>query len=176
MAVHRRLQRTVLRGVVPATLVVALGVAGGLSFADPTIAPIAATAPAAVGGQGVDQLIPAPPLPERVIPELPLPTPEPEPEPDSSVGAVVYTCEPWADARLDDPAHPNHITNKDCPEINAAKERAQREYLEQLDSGADEVSGDGLEGECSDPNSSYYGTVACGADLDGDGVMDGTTD
>ncbi|GAA4979073.1 hypothetical protein WHI96_03805 [Pseudonocardia tropica] len=38
-----------------------------------------------------------------------------------------------------------------------------------------EVVGDGLEVACSDPSSTYYGTAACGSDLDGDGVMDGFT-
>lgn len=33
---------------------------------------------AVAGGPSVAELIPAPPLPARVIPELPLPTPEPE--------------------------------------------------------------------------------------------------
>ncbi|MER7434328.1 hypothetical protein ABT341_06330 [Pseudonocardia alni] len=35
-----------------------------------------------------------------------------------------YTCEPAADARVID----GIIVNKDCPELNAAKEQAQREY------------------------------------------------
>ena len=90
-------------------------------------------------------LVPPPPLPDRIIPELPLPASAiEEPEPESA--QVVYSCEPAADAEFGDPDNPNVITNKDCPEINAAKERAQREYLEQLNS---EVVGDNREYTCS---------------------------
>ena len=43
----------------------------------------------------------------------------------------VYRCEPKANAKFEDPARPNVITNKSCPALNAAKEKAQREYAEQ---------------------------------------------
>ena len=66
---------------------------------------------------------PAPVVPDGIVPAAPLESFVPEP--------VVYTCEPWADAEFGDPAHPDDITNKACPELNAAKEQAQREYLEQ---------------------------------------------
>ncbi|MBN9738169.1 MULTISPECIES: hypothetical protein [unclassified Pseudonocardia] len=76
-----------------------------------------------------------------------------------------YTCEPAADARVID----GIIVNKDCPALNAAKEQAQRDYLEQLNS---DVVGDHREYTCSDPTSADYGTAACGTDADGDGLMD----
>lgn len=183
MATHRRhgraTHRTILRSVVPATLIAALATVSALSIAQaadvvPPAAPPPSSAPAAVGPT-VAQLIPAPPVPARFVPEFPLPSPQPEPEPEEQEStSVVYTCEPWADAKFEDPANPHFITNKDCPELNAAKEQAQREYSEQLDHGADEVGSDGLEGECSNPSSRYYGTAACGGDVDSDGVIDGS--
>ncbi|WP_028851679.1 hypothetical protein [Thermocrispum municipale] len=46
-----------------------------------------------------------------------------------------YSCEPDAPAKFDDPNSPHIITNKDCPEINAAKERSHREYVNCLANG-----------------------------------------
>lgn len=48
-------------------------------------------------------------------------------ESQASTGGLALTCEPHADARLVG----NLIVNKDCPELNAAKEQAQREYAQQ---------------------------------------------
>ncbi len=113
--------------------------------------------------------------PDLNIPDVPLPRAEEE-ESDAP-STVRFSCEPWADARMDDPAHPNWITNKDYPELNAAKERAQREYRDELDREAaarnNEVT-DWRESACSDPSSSVYGTETCGGDVDGDNLIDGT--
>ncbi|MEV1295425.1 hypothetical protein [Pseudonocardia sp. NPDC049635] len=49
-----------------------------------------------------------------------------------------YTCEPTADARVVD----GIIVNKDCPDLHAARERAQREYAEQLSIGDSAVGPD----------------------------------
>lgn len=50
----------------------------------------------------------------------------------TSSSGLVLTCEPHAAARLVG----NWIVNKDCPELTAAKEQAQREYAQlQLSSG-----------------------------------------
>ncbi|ALL79531.1 hypothetical protein AD006_30370 (plasmid) [Pseudonocardia sp. EC080610-09] len=48
-------------------------------------------------------------------------------ESQASTGGLALTCEPHAAARLVG----NLIVNKDCPELIAAKERAQREYAQQ---------------------------------------------
>ncbi|MET0190679.1 MAG: hypothetical protein ABW212_16885 [Pseudonocardia sediminis] len=63
-----------------ATLVAALVTAGAMSFAQasPRLES-AATAVSTVAGPTVAELIPAPPLPDRVVPDFPLPIPEPEP-------------------------------------------------------------------------------------------------
>ncbi|MFP5020327.1 hypothetical protein [Pseudonocardia phyllosphaerae] len=45
-------------------------------------------------------------------------------KPQPTTGGLEFTCEPQAAARLVG----NIIVNKDCPALNAAKERAQREY------------------------------------------------
>lgn len=45
----------------------------------------------------------------------------------TSSSGLVLTCEPHAAARLVG----NWIVNKDCPELTAAKEQAQREYAQQ---------------------------------------------
>lgn len=169
----RRFDRRALRALVPTTLVAALGAAAALTLAEFSPTPVAEAAgpiAAATAAPPVAPraLVPPPPLPDRVIPDLPLPVPtseEPEPERE-----VVYTCDPTGDAEFGDPDDPNVITNKDCPDINAAKEQAQREYLEQLNN---EVVGDNRESTCSDPTSADYGTAACGTDADGDGLMDG---
>jgi hypothetical protein len=50
-----------------------------------------------------------------------------------SARALKLTCEPNAPARLVG----NTIVNKACPEINAAKEKAQREYATSGDAQAD---------------------------------------
>ncbi|MBN9739176.1 MULTISPECIES: hypothetical protein [unclassified Pseudonocardia] len=124
----RRLGRNALRALVPTTLVAALGTVAALTFTELPAAPVAqAAAPIDIttaAPRPVRVLVPAPPLPDRVIPELPLPQPAARQE-------VAYTCEPYADARSDDPNNPNVITNKSCPEINAAKEQAHREYAQQ---------------------------------------------
>lgn len=148
--------RRPLRALVPTTLIAALGVATALTL---TELPVASVAEA--GGR-IDTataapprvlLVPPPPLPKRIVPDFPLPVPaEEEPE-----RAVVYTCDPTGNAEFGDPDNPNVITNKSCPEINAAEEQAQREYLF----------------SCSNPTSADYGTAACGTDADGDGLMDG---
>lgn len=169
MTTHRRprrsLSRALLAGLVPATTAAALCIAS-VASAEPVIA---VAAPAPTGPGVVAREFPAPPAPV-VVPDAPLASfvaDEPEP--------VLYTCEPTAAPEFEDPAHPHYITNKNCADLIAAKEQAQREYLEQLQTEEHEVSGDGLESACSDPTSSYYGTAACGADLDGDGIMDGFT-
>lgn len=169
MMLHRRPRRSVSRallaGLVPATTAAALCVAS-VASAEPVVAIVA---PAPTGPGVVAREFPAPLVPE-IVPAAPLSSfVEKEPEP------VLYTCEPTADPEFEDPAHPHYITNKNCPDLIAAKEQAQREYLEQLQAEEHEVSGDGLESACSDPTSSYYGTAACGSDLDGDGIMDGFT-
>ncbi|MBC3191604.1 hypothetical protein H7X46_11070 [Pseudonocardia sp. C8] len=173
----RRLGRRTLGALVPATLVAALGVAAALTLTEIPAASVAeatgpiepAAAPRPNAPAALPRtLVPPPPLPDRVVPPFPLPVPageEPEPE-----RATVYTCDPTGDPEFGDPGNPNVITNKDCPEINAAKERANREFAEQLDG---EVVGDHRERTCSDPTSAEYGTAACGADADGDGLMDG---
>ncbi|ALL79330.1 hypothetical protein AD006_28950 (plasmid) [Pseudonocardia sp. EC080610-09] len=153
----------------PATLVIALGVSAALTFTELPSAPVAQAAgpidATAAAPTPVRRLVPPPPLPARVIPDFPLPQPvTTESEP------VTYTCDPTGDPEFGDPANPHLITNKDCPALNAAKEQAQREYLEQLNS---DVVGDHREYTCSDPSSSDYGTAACGTDADGDGLMDG---
>lgn len=166
MTVHRRrsVSRTVLAVVVPATAVAALGVASSFASAAPVVGGPVIGGPvvvaAATGPGAVARKFPAPVVP-AIVPDAPLSSFVVEP--------VVYTCDP----RFDDPANPHHITNKDCPALNAAKDQAQREYLEPLRAEEDVVGGDGLEVACSDPSSAYYGTVSCGADLDGDGVTDG---
>ncbi|MBW0102755.1 hypothetical protein [Pseudonocardia sp. KRD291] len=74
-----------------ATLVGALVTAGLLSFAPAAPAEPSATAAPTMSvapGPTVAELIPAPPLPARLLPELPLPTPEPESEPESTSGAT----------------------------------------------------------------------------------------
>lgn len=48
-------------------------------------------------------------------------------ESQASTGGLALTCEPHAAARLVG----NLIVNKACPELNAAKEQAQREYAQQ---------------------------------------------
>lgn len=165
----RRLGRRALGALILTTLVAAL-------VAALTVTPVRSV-PAAQAASPIDAtaatpdpvrlLVPPPPLPERVVPDFPLPEPvSAEPEP-----SVVYTCDPAGDPEFGDPANPNLITNKDCPEITAAKERAQREYLEQPDS--DDAVGDHREYTCSDPTSADYGAAACGTDADGDGLMDG---
>lgn len=169
----RSLGRLALRALVPTTLVAALGAAAVLTFTELPSVPVAEAAgriDAAAAAPVVPRtLVPLPPLPDQVIPDLPLPVPATEePEPET---AVAYTCDPSADPEFGDPDNPNLITNKDCPEITAAKEQAQREYLKQLNS--DVVVGDSRESTCSDPSSSDYGTAACGTDADGDGLMDG---
>ena len=40
-----------------------------------------------------------------------------------------YSCEPGAPPKFDDPANPNIITNRDCPELDAEKERSHREFI-----------------------------------------------
>lgn len=170
MTVHRRrsVSRTVLTVVVPATAVAALGVASSFASAAPVVVGPVVGGPvvaAATGPGAVAREFPAPVVP-AIVPEAPLSSYVVEP--------VVYTCEPWADPRFDDRANPHLITNKDCPELNAVKEQAQREYVEQLQA-EDVVGGDGLEVACSDPSSAQYGTAACGSDLDGDGALDGVT-
>ncbi|RZT83251.1 hypothetical protein EV383_0050 [Pseudonocardia sediminis] len=77
----RSILRTVLRGGVAATLVGALATAGAMSFAQasPTVQPAIPGVSAVAAGPTVAELIPAPPLPARVVPDLPLPTPEPGP-------------------------------------------------------------------------------------------------
>ncbi|MEJ8278265.1 hypothetical protein [Pseudonocardia spirodelae] len=169
MTSHRRPRRSVSRallaGLVPAAAAAALCVAS-VASAEPVVA-VAAPAPAGPGV--VAREFPAPLVP-GVVPDVPLSSfVEDEPEP------VLYTCEPTADPEFEDPAHPHYITNKNCPDLIAAKERAQREYLEQLQAEERDAGGDGLESACSDPTSGYYGTAACGSDLDGDGIMDGFT-
>ncbi|MEQ3552144.1 hypothetical protein WIS52_16855 [Pseudonocardia nematodicida] len=80
---HRGVVRTALGAVVALTFVAGLVTAGAQTFALASAVlppgPVAAAAPAAAGPT-VAELIPAPPLPARVIPELPLPVPEPEPQ------------------------------------------------------------------------------------------------
>ncbi|MER7434222.1 hypothetical protein ABT341_05795 [Pseudonocardia alni] len=126
MILHRRARRSVprlvLAAVVPATTAAALCVASFASAA-PVIAGPTALPAAASGPSAVTRDFPAPVVPDGIVPAAPLESFVPEP--------VVYTCEPWADAEFGDPAHPDDITNKACPELNAAKEQAQREYLEQ---------------------------------------------
>lgn len=111
MASHHRqersVRRTALRSVVAATFVAALALAGTLSFAQAssTVQPVAegvttpATTTAAVG-PAVAELVPAPPLPVRVVPEFPLSVPEPEPEP-TSTEASTDRCgdRAWWDSR-----------------------------------------------------------------------------
>lgn len=173
---RRRPLRTPVRATLFAALatLTALGVVAALTLPHmpASVAQAAGAIDTATGAPAVvppRTLVPPPPLPDRVIPEPPLPVPATEePEPESA--PVVYSCEPAADAEFGDSDNPNVITNKSCPEINAAKEQAQREFLEQLES---ESVGDHRESTCSDPASTDYGTAACGTDADGDGLMDG---
>ncbi|AEA23161.1 hypothetical protein Psed_0907 [Pseudonocardia dioxanivorans CB1190] len=92
----------------------------------PPTAPAAVTAPAAP--------------PTTVQATTPDPTPPPTPAPARPTAPkangkpkVAYSCEPNAPAKFGDPAHPNTITNKSCPALNAAKERAARDYQRKLD-------------------------------------------
>lgn len=165
--------RGALRLAVSTTLLAALVAVGALGFTGTPSSTAVAAAP--IGGSGRPAVLPAPAFPELNIPDVPLPRAT---ETGSDTSTVRFTCEPWADARMDDPAHPNRITNKDCAEINAAKERAQREFRDQMDREAagrtDEEVGDWRESACSDPSSSVYGTATCGGDVNGDGLIDGT--
>lgn len=63
-------------------------------------------------------------LPAAVAPPSPPATTTPTTREEQQ---LTYTCEPDAPARLVG----NIIVNKDCPKLNAAKEKAQREYAEQ---------------------------------------------
>ncbi|GJF03862.1 hypothetical protein PSD17_28210 [Pseudonocardia sp. D17] len=78
-------------------------------------------------------------------------TPNPTPPPTSAPAQptspkprakpkVAYSCEPDAPAKFGDPAHPNTITNKSCPALNAAKEKAARDYQRKLDAERSAVS------------------------------------
>ncbi|MET0191288.1 MAG: hypothetical protein ABW212_19980 [Pseudonocardia sediminis] len=167
----RRAHRRALTAVVPATVLATLGVATALTLTVAPAGPAAADARVGTAGASVTDaarvLVPAPPVPDRVIPDLPLPRPVTPAAQETAT--VTYTCDPTGDPEFGDPANPNHITNKDCPALNAAKEQAQREYLEQV---REEVVDD-REYTCSDPTSADYGTSACGTDADGDGLMDG---
>ncbi|MDN5851335.1 MAG: hypothetical protein L0K86_00560 [Actinomycetia bacterium] len=74
-------------------------------------------------------------VPATTATSAPSPTTAPAPRPATATKRAktspVYRCEPDAAARFDDPARPNVITNKNCPGLNAAKEKAQRKYTEQ---------------------------------------------
>lgn len=166
--------RRALRLVVPATLLAALVVTAVLTLTGTVTPP--AQAATRVDQPTAAPLLPAPAFPDLDIPDVPLPRASEE---ASDTPTVRLTCEPSAAARMDDPAHPNRITNKNCPDLIAAKERAQREFRDQLDREAaaarhDEV-GDWRESACSDPSSSVYGTETCGGDVDGDNLIDGTS-
>ncbi|MEQ3552556.1 hypothetical protein WIS52_18945 [Pseudonocardia nematodicida] len=151
---------------VPVALLAAMGVTAGLAMTAPASAAPAVAASAERTAPSLRPLVPPPPVPDRFGPEPPLPRAVAA---RAAAPRVVYTCEPHAAARMDDPTQPDVITNKDCPDLIAAKEQAQREYLAQLDS---EVGTDPREYTCSDPTSADYGTAACGTDADGDGLMD----
>ncbi len=79
---RRPLSHVAVGGSVAIALVAALTGASMLSFAQasPTVtsAQELLAAPVAVAGPALVDLFPAPPLPARVIPDVPLPTPEPE--------------------------------------------------------------------------------------------------
>ena len=83
MNAHRRHepseQRAVLVGVLAALLIAATVVAGSLSLATAAPRVQAAGAPVVVPGATVAELVPAPPVPARVVPEFPLRADEPEP-------------------------------------------------------------------------------------------------
>lgn len=159
--------RRALRLLVPATLLAVLVVAAVLTLSGTVTAP-AQAATRVDRPTAVAPLLPALAFPDLQIPDVPLPRASSSEASDTPT--VRLTCEPWADARMDDPAHPNWITNKDCPDLIAAKERAQREFRDQLDREAaartDSEVGDWRESACSDPSSSVYGTATCGADLE----------
>jgi hypothetical protein len=85
MTTRLGLKCLILRGVVPVVLVASAAVAGGMSFVDTASVrtaadslAVAVLAPATeAAGPGIAELIPAPPLPDTVLPDLPLPSPEP---------------------------------------------------------------------------------------------------
>jgi hypothetical protein len=162
--------RGALRLAVSATLIAALVVAAVLTLTGNSVTPAQATTRIDGPAVAAAPLLPTPAFPDLDFPDVPLPR-----STQASEQAVVYTCEPSADARMDDPAHPNWITNKDCPKLNALKERAQREYRDQLARESEEEVGDWRERACSDPSSSVYGTATCGGDVDGNGLLDGTS-
>ncbi|MEU6700155.1 hypothetical protein [Pseudonocardia sp. NPDC046786] len=72
-------QRAVLVGVLAALLIAATVVAGSLSLATAAPRVQAAGAPVVVPGATVAELVPAPPVPARVVPGFPLRADEPEP-------------------------------------------------------------------------------------------------
>lgn len=65
-------------------------------------------------------------------------TPPPQTSEPADVAEPLYSCEPTAPAKFEDPNNPNIITNKNCPELNAERSRAQRAYAEQLEREAAE--------------------------------------
>lgn len=57
----------------------------------------------------------------------------------TEVAKPLYSCEPAAPAKFEHPTNPHIITNKDCPDLNAERSRAQLEYADQLEREAREA-------------------------------------
>lgn len=76
---------------------------------------------------------------------------------DQAPAFTGYTCEPDADARMDDPSNPNMITNKSCDDLTAKKEAAQREYAEHMSIGDNAVP----EGYCDPYTRMHLDGTSC---------------
>jgi hypothetical protein len=120
--------RSTVRVLLSAAVVTVAGMSGGTVYASQAVtAPppvfVVAAAPTGAGSSALqlpvstfstDSIAAARSAVDRVVAA----------EAEAAAAQPRYTCEPAADARVID----GIIVNKDCPELNAAKEQAQREY------------------------------------------------
>jgi hypothetical protein len=115
-----------------AAATVAVGIGAGLQIArlsEPAVPPVAPVV-AVVSTAAPTPTARATPLPPAVTTTTPTTT-SARSTTTQAPRTAVYRCAPEEDARFDDPARPNVITNRDCPEIETSRSRAQQEAADQ---------------------------------------------
>ncbi|MEJ2888919.1 hypothetical protein [Actinomycetospora aeridis] len=116
-----------------AAATVALGVGAGLQIArlDETVVPPVAPVVAVVSTPAPAPTARATPLPPAVTSTPTSARPTTTTRAPRTSRTAVYRCAPEEDARFDDPANPDVITNHDCPEIETSRSRAQQEEADE---------------------------------------------